>query len=69
MVTNCSKERPGSIVNETLKNGILIPIYISIESDFYADYKYISFIKSYEPEKICLVLKNRGKQPIKVIGS
>ena len=26
VATNCSKERPGSIVNETLKNGILIPI-------------------------------------------
>ena len=26
MVTNCSKERPGSIVTKTLKNIILIPI-------------------------------------------
>ena len=26
VVTNCIKERPGSIVTETLKNGILIPI-------------------------------------------
>ena len=29
VVTNCSKERPGSIVNETLNYGILIPtVYI-----------------------------------------
>ena len=26
-------------------------------------------IKSYEPEKICLILENRGKQPLKVIQS
>ena len=32
VVTNCSKERPGSIVTETLKNGILIPIVIDINS-------------------------------------
>ena len=42
---NCSKERPGSIENKTLKNEILIPIDISKELDFYADFKYISFIK------------------------
>ena len=48
---------------------------ISKESDFYADFKYVSFIKfnfvikSYEPEKICLILENRGKHPRKVIGS
>ena len=41
---NCSKERPGSIENKTLKNEILIPIDISKELDFYADFKYISFI-------------------------
>ena len=70
MVTKCSKERLGSIVNETLKNGILILIDTSKESDFYANFKYISFInlvlliKSYEPGKICLVLENRGK-PLK----
>ena len=29
VVTNCSKGRPGSIVTETLKNGILIPIVTS----------------------------------------
>ena len=29
VVTNCSSERPGSIVTETLKNGILIPIVTS----------------------------------------
>ena len=45
VVTNCSKERPGSIVNETLKNGILMLKYTSKESDFHADFKYISFIK------------------------
>ena len=43
--TNCSKERPGSIVNETLKNGIWMLRDISKESNFYADFKYISFIK------------------------
>ena len=45
VVTNCSKERPGSIVTKTLKNGILIPIAISKESHFNAGFKYISFIK------------------------
>ena len=45
VVTNCSKERPGSIVSKTLKNGILIPIATSKESNFNADFKYISFIK------------------------
>ena len=29
VVTNCGKERPGSIVTETLKNGILISIATS----------------------------------------
>ena len=45
VVTNCSKERPGSIVTKTLKNGILIPIAISKELHFNAGFKYISFIK------------------------
>ena len=45
VVTNCSKERPGSIETKTLKNGILIPIATSKESHFNADFKYISFIK------------------------
>ena len=45
VVTNCSKERPGSIVTKTLKNGILIPIPASKELHFNADFKYISFIK------------------------
>ena len=45
VVTNCSKERPGSIVIKTLKNGILIPIAISKELYFNADPKYISLIK------------------------
>ena len=42
VVTNCSKERSGSIVNETLKNGILIIIGVSKESDFYGDLKYMA---------------------------
>ena len=45
VVTNCSKERPGSIETKTLKNGILIPIATSKESHFNAGFKYISFIK------------------------
>jgi len=44
VVTNCSKERLGSIVNENLKNGILILIDTSKESDFSATFKYVSFI-------------------------
>jgi len=43
----------GSIVTETLKNGILIPIVTSKES----------------PEKFCLILENKGKNPLKVIAS
>ena len=64
---NCSKEQPGSIVNKTLKNGISILKDPSKESDSYADFKYIGFtnlvllIKSYEPEKIYLILENRGE--------
>ena len=42
---NCSKERPGSIVTKTLKNGILILIDTSKELDFYDDFKCISSIK------------------------
>jgi len=45
LVTNCSKERPGSIVTETLKNGILIPIVTSEELHYNADFEYIRFIK------------------------
>ena len=45
VVTNCSKEWPGSIVTETLKSGILISIVTSKELHFNADFKYISFIK------------------------
>ena len=45
VITNCSKERPGSIVTETLENGILIQIVTSKESHFKSDFKYISFIK------------------------
>ena len=75
VVTNCSKERPSSVVTKTLKNGILIPIATSKELHFNADFRYINFIKlslthqSYEPEKNCLILENRGKQPLKVIES
>ena len=32
VVTNCSKDRHGSIVTETVKHGILIPIFILKES-------------------------------------
>ena len=45
VVTNCSKEGPGSIVTETIKYGIFILIVTSKEFYFYADFKYISFIK------------------------
>ena len=38
-VRNCSKELPGSIVTEALKNGTPKGL------DFYADFKHISFIK------------------------
>ena len=75
VVTNCSKERPGSIVTETLNNGVLIPIVTSKELHFNADFKYIISsslilpIKSYEPEKIRLILENREKHPLKVIES
>ena len=37
--------KPGSIVNETLKNGILMLEDTSKELDFHADFKYISFVK------------------------
>ena len=40
-----SKEWPDSIIAETLKNKILIPIDSSKESDFYAGFKNISFTK------------------------
>ena len=45
VVTNCGKERLGSIVTETLKNGILIPIVTSKKLLFNNDFKYTSFIK------------------------
>ena len=45
VVMNCSKDQSGSIVNETLKTGISILINTSKESNFYAYFKYISFIK------------------------
>ena len=46
---------------------------MSKELAYYADSKYISFIKysltikSYEPEKICLIFEKRGKDPLEVI--
>ena len=64
---NCSKERAGSIVTETLKIDILTPIYTSDESDFYTDFKYMSItnlvlpIKSYEPDTICLIFRRKGE--------
>ena len=75
MGTGCIKERTGSIVIETLRNGILIPIVTSKELNFYADFKYISFIKfslahqSYGPEKIYTILENKKKHPLKLIES
>ena len=45
VVKNCSKERPGSIVKESLKNIIFLLIDASKELDFYADFKYICFVK------------------------
>ena len=39
------KERRGSILTKTLKTGSLIPINISRESAYCADFKYISLIK------------------------
>ena len=75
MVTNCNKERPGSIVNKTLKNGILTLLDTSKESDFYADFKYISFIEFSiyhqklltitSPRKFALFWKIGGNSPKK----
>ena len=45
VVTNCRNEWPGSIVTETLKDRILIPIATSKELQFNADFQYISLIK------------------------
>ena len=75
MVTNCSKERPGSIVTKTIQNGILIPIATSKESYFNADFKYISFIKfsrTYQKLRAWEVLPyfwKWGKHPLKVTES
>ena len=44
VVTNCNKKRPGTIVNKTLRNGILIPIITLKELYFNTDLKYINFI-------------------------
>ena len=45
MVTNCSKERPGSIANETLINRNLMLKDTAKELDFHTDFKYVNFIK------------------------
>ena len=45
VVTNCSKGRPGSIVDETLKTKFLMLKDTSKELNFHADSKYLSFIK------------------------
>ena len=73
-----SKERPGSTFTETLKKGILIPIGTSKESNFYAEIRYISFIKfslthqklqSLTHRKNLPYFWKRGKHPLKVIES
>ena len=76
MVTNCSKERPGSIAIKTLKNGVLISIATSKELHFNADFKYVSLIKSSLThqksrawENLPYFKKIGGKQPLKVIES
>ena len=75
VVTNCSKERTDSVVTETLKNGILIPIVTSKEFNFMlvlniqVSSSLVLLIKSYKPEKICLILENRRKHPLKIIKS
>ena len=72
VMTKCCKERRGSLVAESLINGISIPIDPLKELAYYADFKYIRFIKfslpikRYEPEKIYLILEKRGKHPLKV---
>jgi len=58
VVKNYSKERPGSIVTETLKNGIFLPIVISKESYFYVYFRYISFIKFSHAHQKLRALKN-----------
>ena len=67
-----SKERPGSIVTKTLKNGILILTDTSKELDFYADFKYISFINFSSTHQKLRAWENlpyfrkKGKHPLKV---
>ena len=43
VVTNFSKEQPGSIVTETLKNGIFITIITSKELHFNAEFIIYKF--------------------------
>ena len=63
-------EGHASIVTETLKNGIFISIDIS--SDYYADSKYIRFIKLSASHKKLRTCKNlsdnlkREETPLKV---
>ena len=61
--------------NQNSKNGILLPMDTSKESNFYADFKYTSFIKfSPTPDvtslrKFALFSKKEGNIPLKVIKS
>ena len=67
-----SKERNGSIVTKTLENRILISIDTLKTSAYYADSKYIKFIKfsrtyrSYEPEEIRLIFEIGKKHILKL---
>ena len=45
VVKNCSRERPSSIMTETLKNNFFIAIVTSKGWNFDADFEYINFIK------------------------
>jgi len=63
VITNGSKEWPGSIATETLKK--------REESYFIGDFKYATAItlvlpiKSYEPEKICFIIEKKEETPPK----
>ena len=69
------QEQSGSIVTETLTNGILIRIDTSKESDFYPDFKHTSFIKfslthqKWPAWENLPYFENRRKHPLKVIES
>jgi hypothetical protein len=61
------------MVTETLENSILIQIDTSKESDFNADFKYITFIKFDPTDQKLGALENladfrkNGERPLKVI--